>query len=94
MLSNYVIFLIVVILIISAIGVNTYEGYKDFNQYQDIFKFDYDYQLDPIQFTDKCGGLGLIDEYSEGQNGKSDAYKDRYIPYVLNFGFNELNRDY
>jgi hypothetical protein len=55
------------------------------------FTFDYDYQLKPIRFKDKCKNIGLIDEYF---GGESDAYKDRYIPYILNFGFYELNRDY
>jgi len=90
----YILISIVVILLILSYFASTTinaEGFKDYNPYQEIFKFDYDYQLDPIQFKDKCNLLGLIDEY---YGGKSDAYKDRYIPYILDYGFYELNRDY
>ena len=63
----------------------------DLNNHKRLFEFDYDYQLDPIRYKNMCPISGLVDEY---YGGRSDAYKDRYIPYILNCGFNELNRDY
>jgi hypothetical protein len=61
------------------------------NPIKRLFEYDYDYQLDPIRFKQSCPINGLVDEY---YGGESDAYKDRYIPYLLNYKFYELNRDY